>query len=164
MTNSKGYSVATVSESPTVTMAGNFYTVLTPGTETEGRCSLFHFLVPPGGGPYRHRQHKDMCLFYVLSGNLRFYFDDRIVDATPETVVRVDKAVWHTFKNVSDQPARCLFIATPAGVEDFFTLVGKPVAETDVAPAVHPTAQYAGGLLKIAEGYGVEIDVHTELK
>jgi uncharacterized RmlC-like cupin family protein len=41
----------------------------------------------------------------------------------------------HSFANASGTPARLLCLCVPAGQDEFFTLVGQPVATRTQAPA-----------------------------
>ena len=36
-------------------LAGDTYTILLTGNDTDGRYCLIDMLIPPGGGPVRHR-------------------------------------------------------------------------------------------------------------
>jgi hypothetical protein len=40
----------------------------------------------------------------------------------------------HAFTNAGDTPSRLLCLCAPAGQEEFFTLVGQPVATRTTAP------------------------------
>ena len=60
-----------------------------------------------------HYQHTD--LFYVLDGTftLRLGVEDRQVDATPGTLVRIPPRVVHGFRNASDGEVRFLNLHAP---------------------------------------------------
>jgi hypothetical protein len=50
----------------------------------------------------------------------------------------------HAFTNAGDAPARLLCMCAPAGQEEFFLLVGQPVAtRTEAPPPLDPRAQAA---------------------
>jgi hypothetical protein len=50
----------------------------------------------------------------------------------------------HSFTNASGTPSRLLCMCAPAGQEEFFTLVGQPVAtRTGAPPPLSPDAQAA---------------------
>jgi hypothetical protein len=50
----------------------------------------------------------------------------------------------HRFRNTGESPARLLCICAPAGQEEFFQLVGTPVAgRTEAAPKPGPEEQAA---------------------
>ena len=50
----------------------------------------------------------------------------------------------HSFTNAGDTPSRLLCMCAPAGQEEFFTLVGQPVAtRTEAPPPLTPDAQAA---------------------
>ena len=50
----------------------------------------------------------------------------------------------HAFTNAEDSPSRLLCLCAPAGQDEFFTLVGQPVASrTEQPPPLDPAAQAA---------------------
>ncbi len=50
-------------------VAGDTYTILVSGDDTDGRYCLIDMLVPPGGGPPHHR-HDFVETFTVLEGEV----------------------------------------------------------------------------------------------
>jgi hypothetical protein len=50
----------------------------------------------------------------------------------------------HSFTNAGDKPSRLLCMCAPSGQEEFFTLVGQPVAtRTEAPPPLDADAQAA---------------------
>ena len=47
---------------PHISIAGDTYTILLTGQNTAGRYCLIDRLVPPGGGPPRHRHERLQCI------------------------------------------------------------------------------------------------------
>ena len=77
---------------------------------------------------------------------------DRGLDETPQRVaggragetINVPANAPHAFTNAADTPSRLLCLCAPAGQEEFFTLVGQPVAtRTQAPPPIDADAQAA---------------------
>jgi glyoxylate utilization-related uncharacterized protein len=97
-------------------------------------------------------------LFYVLSGEITFYADGKIVQAKPGTLVYVPKGTVHNFKNTSSSDARMIAVFVGGGVEGFFSEVG--VASTiDSTVAAPFTEERREQFLKVAPNYGIEVFV-----
>lgn len=81
--------------------------------------SLIEFELAPGGevAPHLHRGHSDS--FYVLEGEVEFRTGDEIVGATAGSFVLSPAGVVHSFRNVSDAPARLLNLHTPGGFVEY---------------------------------------------
>jgi quercetin dioxygenase-like cupin family protein len=121
---------------PHLAIVGGTYTILVTGPETAGRYCLIEMNVPPGGGPSPHR-HDFEEMFYLLDGEIEFTFRGERSVGHAGHVVNIPANAPHSFKNVGDAPARLLCMCTPAGQEEFFMLVGRPVASrTSPAPAL----------------------------
>ncbi|WP_330228458.1 cupin domain-containing protein [Nocardia sp. NBC_00508] len=115
-------------------LAGNVYSILIPGSATNGRYTLIEMRVPPGGGPPPHR-HDVEEMFTVLEGSIRFTFRGLDIDVVAGTTVNIPANAPHFFRNVSDRPARMLCMCAPAGQEEYFAEVGAPLdSPTDSPP------------------------------
>ena len=81
--------------------------------------SLIEFEVEPGGSvqPHLHRRHSDS--FYVLEGELEVRTGDDVVHATSGMFVLSPPGVVHSFRNVSDSPAKLLNLHTPGGFVEY---------------------------------------------
>jgi quercetin dioxygenase-like cupin family protein len=121
------------SKSPHISVAGGTYTILVTGKETGGRYSLIDMLVPPGGGPPPHR-HDFEEMFTILDGEIELTFRGGAHRASAGLTVNIPANAPHSFKNVSDKPARMLCMCTPAGQEEFFMAVGDPVDSRTAPP------------------------------
>ncbi len=108
-------------------VAGDTYTILIAGNDTAGRYCLIEMLVPPGGGPPPHR-HDFEEMFSVLEGEIEFTFRGDKLTARAGDTINVPANAPHFFQNTFDRPARMLCLCSPAGQEEFFALIGDPVA------------------------------------
>lgn len=118
---------------PHIGLVGDTYTILVAGSDTAGKYTLIDMHVPPGGGPPPHR-HDFEELFTVLDGEVEVTFRGETIVARRGETINVPANAPHAFTNSADVPARLLCLCAPAGQEEFFTLVGQPVATRTQAP------------------------------
>lgn len=110
---------------PHIGLAGDTYTILVTGEDTAGRYCLIDMLVPPGGGPPRHR-HDFEEMFSVIEGEIEVTFRGAKSLLRVGETANIPANAPHEFHNVSQRPARLLCICSPAGQEGFFMAVGAP--------------------------------------
>lgn len=128
---------------PHIGLVGDTYTILVAGRDTAGTYTLIDMHVPPGGGPPPHR-HDFEEMFTVLDGQVQVSFRGETIVARAGQTINVPANAPHSFTNTSDAPSRLLCMCAPAGQEEFFTLVGQPVAtRTEAPPPLSPDAQAA---------------------
>ena len=134
---------------PHIALAGDTYTILLSGDDTNGRYCLIDMHIPPGGGPPPHR-HDFEESFTLLAGEIEVTFrGEKSIVRAGETV-NIPANAPHSFINVSEETARLLCICAPAGQEEFFAQIGLPVAtRTTRPPKADKTAQ--GELIKKAQ-------------
>ncbi|MGH8964509.1 MAG: cupin domain-containing protein [Actinomycetes bacterium] len=116
-----------------IALAGDIYTILITGEQTDGRYCLIDMRVPPGGGPPPHR-HDFEEMFTLVEGELEFTFRGEQVRVRAGETVNIPANAPHFFRNISEEPARMLCMCTPAGQEEFFLQVADPVPSADSAP------------------------------
>jgi quercetin dioxygenase-like cupin family protein len=119
---------------PHIGLVGDTYTILVSGNDTAGKYTLIDMHVPPGGGPPPHR-HDFEEMFTVLDGEVEVTFRGETMTARQGETINVPANAPHAFTNHTDTPSRLLCLCAPAGQEEFFTLVGQPVAGRTQAPA-----------------------------
>src|SRR5271169_5051620 len=128
---------------PHLGVVGDTYTILMSGADTAGRYTLIDMHVPPGGGPPPHR-HDFEEMFTVLDGEVRVTFRGQTMVARAGETINVPANAPHAFTNAGQAPARLLCMCAPAGQEEFFLLVGQPVAtRTTPPPPLDAEAQAA---------------------
>lgn len=108
-------------------VAGDVYTFLVTGEETDGGLALFNFFVPPGFGPPPHIHAPEDESFYALDGTPTFFQGNQTVIATPGTYAYLPRLRPHGFSNGTDAPVQVLSISLPGTLDDYFRLAGKPV-------------------------------------
>ena len=126
-----------------VGLVGDTYTILVTGEDTAGKYTLIDMHVPPGGGPPPHR-HDFEEMFTVLDGEIQVTFRGETLVARAGETINVPANAPHAFTNAGDTASRLLCMCAPAGQEEFFTLVGQPVAtRTQAPPSLGAGAQAA---------------------
>src|SRR6195256_503811 len=96
-----------------VSVAGGTYTILVSGEQTGGRYCLIDMLVPAGGGPPPHR-HDFEEMFTILDGEIELTFRGEVQRASTGSTVNIPANAPHSFKNMSDRPARPARLCAPA--------------------------------------------------
>jgi len=128
---------------PHIGLAGDTYTILLSGDDTDGRYCLIDMLIPPGGGPPPHR-HDFEESFTLLEGEIEFVFRGKKSVVRAGETINIPANAPHSFANASPKPVRLICICSPAGQEEFFSEVGVSVANrTTTAPKLDKTAQAA---------------------
>jgi len=124
---------------PHISIAGDTYTILVAGKDTAGRYCLIDMVVPPGGGPPPHR-HDFEEMFTLLEGEIEFTFRGATSIVRAGETVNIPANAPHSFRNASGHPVRLLCMGSPAGLDEFFMLVGDPVeSRTSPPPSLGDT-------------------------
>jgi quercetin dioxygenase-like cupin family protein len=119
---------------PHLGLVGDTYTILISGDDTNGAYTLIDMHVPPGGGPPPHR-HDFEEMFTVLEGQVELTFRGETLTARAGETINVPANAPHGFHNAGADASRLLCLCAPAGQDEFFTLVGEPVATRTDPPA-----------------------------
>jgi quercetin dioxygenase-like cupin family protein len=141
-----------------VAVAGGAYRILLSGAHTNGACAVIEMEVPPHSGPGPHA-HKDVQeSFYVLEGEVVVRSETQTYTARKGAFVNIPfGGAVHNFRNESDHMARLLCIVTPAGMDDMFREIGKPLAAGETPPPPSPpTPEVLAQMKVIGEKYGQE--------
>lgn len=111
--------------------------------------------VAPGGGPPPHVHSREDESFYLKQGTLALQVGGRTLTASAGDFVRMPRGTVHSFKNVGEETAKLLMVATPAGLENYFAEVFFPAA--DIAEIPQVSAELIGRAMKTAPRYGLEL-------
>jgi quercetin dioxygenase-like cupin family protein len=144
---------------PHIGLVGDTYTILVTGEDTAGRYTLIDMHVPPGGGPPPHR-HDFEEMFTVLDGEVQVTFRGETLVAHAGETINVPANAPHSFTNAADTTSRLLCMCSPSGQEEFFVLVGQPVATRTQAPPALDAATQAAFIAKsraLAPEYNTEL-------
>lgn len=138
-----------------LSIAGNTYRIMLSGKDTNGAYALIDMLVPPGGGPGPHEHPAIWESFHVLDGEVEFTTENGKQIAIKGDITNIPlNGPVHFFKNKSDKMAHLLCTVVPAGMEDFFAEVGKPVAHGTFLPPQPPTPEEMEKVQAAAKKYG----------
>lgn len=157
--NMKGIlTIVTEEEGQFVSVVGDTYRIIISGKQTDGAYAVIDMLVPPGGGPGPHAHPDIQESFYVVEGEIEFKTEQGKHIAQKGTFVDIPKGgAVHGFKNISNETAHLLCTVTPAGLDDFFLEIGKPVAAGEFLPPPKMDDQQLAKLKDIAERYGQKL-------
>lgn len=141
---------------PTIDLAGDRYTLLASGAQTGGAYAAFLAVVPPGGGPPPHVHHREDEMFYVLEGEITFFTGEQELVGRAGDLIHAPRDVPHRFQNTGHVPGKMLFLALPAGLENYFWKCGWEVQDRS-APIAPPNAEQIQQLIALAPEYGLEV-------
>ncbi|GIJ46707.1 hypothetical protein Val02_35930 [Virgisporangium aliadipatigenens] len=109
-------------------VSGDIYTMKATAKDTNGAFAFIEAIVPPDSGPIAHAHTAEDEAFYLLDGALEFLDGDRTFVAEAGSFLFIPRGRRHRFKNISNTPARTLFMFTPGGPEALFVEGGdEPV-------------------------------------
>jgi quercetin dioxygenase-like cupin family protein len=108
---------------PQLFLAGDTYSMLVTGEQTNGAYCLIDMHVPDGGGPPPHR-HNFEEMFTVLEGEIAFTFRGEEHTVSAGSTVNIPANAPHFFRNRSGRDARMLCMCAPAGQDGYFLRVG----------------------------------------
>ncbi|KAL2623545.1 hypothetical protein R1flu_003750 [Riccia fluitans] len=124
------------------------------GHQTGGTISSFEDEVLPGASAPFHYHTKEDETFIMLEGNLTWIAGEKEHAVSNGAALFIPRGTPHSFRNDSGKKARMLVIYTPAGQEQWFLDVGKPVEDPEKPPEVTPEDMKAAVKLGV-EQYGM---------
>lgn len=116
-----------------ISLAGDTYTMLVTGKQTNGAYCLIDMHVPAGGGPPLHR-HNFEEMFTILDGSVDFFFRGTTTTVSAGSTINIPANAPHHFRNNSGQAVRMLCVCAPAGQEEYFIRCGDPVGGRTAPP------------------------------
>jgi mannose-6-phosphate isomerase-like protein (cupin superfamily) len=146
--NTLSVRVLPAGEGDTSTLGGILNRFMVDGADTGGRFALVeHQFAARALAAPMHRHHDEDEYTYVLTGRIGAVIEGREVEAGAGDLLFKPRGQWHTFWNAGDEPASCLELISPAGLERLFrsfaAVSGEPAPER---------------LVEMAAKYGCEID------
>lgn len=121
--------------------AGERIAVRVSGAETGGAYSIVEGVLGPMSGPPLHVHRDEDEVIVVLEGSLRFVVAGEAFDAPAGTIVVVPRGVPHTWRNLTDAPARALGFFAPGGTERMFAhFHGRQADELEAIARRHGAA------------------------
>jgi quercetin dioxygenase-like cupin family protein len=145
-------------EGQALSVVGDSYRVVISGKETAGAYAVIEMLVPPGGGPGPHAHSAFEETYHVLDGEVEIKTEDGTYTAFKGSFATIPSGgLVHGFKNKTDKIAHLWCVVVPAGLEDFFAEVGKPVPFGTFVPPPPMNAEAVKKLTEISEKHGQQI-------
>lgn len=108
------------------------YVVHLSGEQTDGALAIVEYGFPPGAvgaAPHIHRGHAEH--FHILQGEVTFDLAGTTTTLAAGGTVSVPIGTAHGFHNASTEWARCLFLLTPAGYENYFRDIHRALEAGD---------------------------------
>ena len=116
-----------MSEPKSWNILGDLVVCKLSGKETGGSHALFDVTSPAGNGPPPHTHRREDETFHVLSGTVEFTSQGKTVRLGAGGTFFAPRNIPHAFRSVGPGPARFLMLATPAGMENFFTELDREI-------------------------------------
>lgn len=113
-------------EGETLSVLGAQVRFLCQAEWTNRTFSLMEVLLPKDQGPPPHDHPWDEA-YYVIDGQVRFMLGDETQIVERGDFIYAPGGTLHSFKGVSDDPARVLVFDAPATAEQFFRDVDREV-------------------------------------
>ncbi|MGF7078179.1 cupin domain-containing protein [Mucilaginibacter sp. UYCu711] len=141
-----------------LSVMGGTYRILASGKDTGGNFATIDMLIPPGGGPGPHSHADFHETFYVVDGEVEVKSEASTFIARAGAYVVIPKGgIVHGFKNRSAKTAHLLCTVVPAGLEEMFLEMGKPVALGEFLPPPTMDADTQAKMKALAEKYGQKL-------
>lgn len=90
------------------------------GVQTGGAYYLFESVFGPGAGNRLHVHHREDEVCYVLEGALEIRLADQTLVLAAGGVAHLPRNVPHAIRNPLEAASRYLFMAIPAGLDNWF--------------------------------------------
>lgn len=126
------------------------------GTDSGGAITVMEDLVAPRAATPLHLHAREDESAYVAEGRLLFEVGEERFEATTGSHVHMPRGLPHRFTNLGDAPARMLVSFDPAGIEEMFFRMGRPV-EDPARPPGPPGPEEMARMAAIARDFGVTI-------
>ena len=105
------------------------------GRETNESIMMFEETLPPGTTSLHHLHHDSDEVAWVISGEITFKIGDEVTVGGPGTCAFMPRDVPHAWKNTGSEPARALFLYTPAAAGSLIEELGgnRPMNDAERA-------------------------------
>lgn len=112
-------------------------TLKVTSAESNGVCTVVELTVPPFfSGPKAHLHRQTTEVIYIASGALAFTLGAETMIARSGSIIRIVPGVPHRFWNPTAEPATCLTVCMPGGIEHYLAaLAALPAESSACSPA-----------------------------
>jgi quercetin dioxygenase-like cupin family protein len=105
--------------------------------DTDDGALVIEVDVAPGGGPPPLHTHPASEFFYTLEGTLTYFREDEAITGGPGTTAFIPGGVPHTYRNLTNEPARYVAVLSPGGqMQEFLIEAGKEQRTPDEVMAI----------------------------
>jgi len=159
MDNTNNYLVVTgPQDGDNLSVAGGIYRILVSGEQTNGEYAVIEMSVPAGGGPGPHAHANFQESFYVIEGEVEVKTEQQTFTAKRGAFVNIPLGgMVHCFKNKTGNLAKLLCTVVPAGLEEMFLEIGKPVNAGEFIPPQPMDEETMKKFVAIAEKHGQKL-------
>jgi quercetin dioxygenase-like cupin family protein len=98
---------------------GALVSILAATEQTGGAFNLFNVSCPVGFATPLHIHYAEDVVIFVLEGTLTFFLGEKRMEARTGSYFFQPKGTPHGFRAKGDDPARILYLAFPAGLDQF---------------------------------------------
>ncbi len=95
------------------------------GADTGGALYLFESTFGPGDGNRMHLHRREDEIAYVLDGAIEVRLPDGTYTLERGGVAKLPKGLGHALRNPLTTTSRYLFLAVPAGLDEWFDAVAR---------------------------------------
>ena len=135
---------------------GEGFRVHATSRETAGGFLIAEITSRPGGGPRHMHSHEAAEQYMCLAGGITVITSDGVHRLSPGESVTITPHLAHTYRNLTDTPARLLCtLSPPEDMEAFLLEVCDPHTEGTPLPAVDPAV--VDHAMQIAGRHGMQI-------
>ena len=112
---------------------GRFFDLKLLGHETAESIMMFEETLPAGTASLYHLHRDSDEVAWVLAGELTFMIGDEVTVGGPGACAFFPRDIPHAWKNTGSEPARALFLYTPAGAGGYIEELteGRPTTDAE---------------------------------
>ena len=114
---------------------GYIISKLTPYNTPYDNFSLGLQVLEPGAHIRRHAHERQHEVLFVYEGEGWAEVGEQRYDVRPETTILIGRGVQHKVQNTGPGQMRLLWMIAPAGLEDWFSAIGRPRRPGEAMPA-----------------------------
>ena len=114
---------------------GYIISKLTPYNTPYDNFSLGLQVLEPGAHIRRHAHERQHEVLFVYAGEGWAEVGEQRYEVRPETTILIGRGVQHKVQNTGPGQMRLLWMIAPAGLEDWFSAIGRPRRPGEAMPA-----------------------------
>jgi quercetin dioxygenase-like cupin family protein len=112
--------------------AGEHFCIRVPATATNGAYSVTEVIASPGDSTPVHIHQNEDEYIHVLEGTVRVLYGEKTFEASPGSIVSLDRGVAHAWGNDTDASVRMIITLTPGGCEEALRQIALAGEDVDI--------------------------------